>query len=120
MATSKEKVALGLAETATDDEVFNRIQELVNASKPIAGVSGVAKIALLSLVPGKERPRGGHFIPPPSDDPTAPGRATKPLVLDKATLTEQQLAEITSDPYVMFLDLETDLTPEHEIKRFES
>lgn len=115
MATSKEKIALGLAETASDDEVFARIQALAT---PIAAPAPVTKIALLSLVPGKERPRGGFFIPPPSDDPTAPGRATKPLVLDKATLSPEQLAEITGDPYVMWLDGDTELTPEGEIKRF--
>jgi len=115
MATSKEKIALGLAETATDDEVFARIQQLVT---PAPQPAVVEKIAMLSLVPGKERPRGSFFIPPPSDDPNEPGRRTQPLVVDKAMISPENLAEIKSDPYVMWLDSETPLTLETEIRRY--
>jgi hypothetical protein len=128
MASKAEKIALGLPETANDDEVLARIGNLVAAeqlleSPPAAAPKGV-RIAVASLR-GQDRYLGTFVIPHDTKNP---------LVLDVDTvLVEKEveirgekvavngeaiLAEITSAADVMVLRSDTPVTPSHAVRRY--
>lgn len=114
MASKQEKNLLGLAETATDEEVVARINDLVAASQLLEGESQTrgVKIALAARTP-TGRNRGSYVIPP---DPGV-------LVLDIDTMLAEEngksnLAAIEADGQIIKVRSDTPLTPLSEIRRY--
>ena len=131
MATKTEKLALGLDETADDQQVLDRIQDLIAAKELLEGdntptatsapVGGV-RIALVGLR-GQDRYVGGLIIGSDVQNPLVLDleafRAETDTVGGKVVnVGEQRLAEILADPATMKLRSDAPLTPTSAVRRY--
>jgi hypothetical protein len=140
MASKDEKIALGLQEDATQEQVLTRIADLTAASQLLEGTGGASEdrvrliLAATSTTPDGYYRRGTFMIPTDANTPLVLDldelENTKEVVIDGkpvvrfvdgkpvAVTGKDLLAELMADPSIVKIRSDAPATPLGAVKRF--